>query len=432
MVCRKSAIAAITFLFAVLVEATSLPESDGLVHEGVASCASSICHGRVEPDASATVWLNEYRIWLREDKHSGAYKLLLNEQSQSIATKLGIPKAHEAPECLACHADYVPAAMRGDKFRIEDGVGCEACHGGSQNWLKTHTEKTATHKNNIAQGLYPSDALPERSELCLSCHLGTESKFASHEIMGAGHPRLSFDLQAFGVNQPYHYAIDEDYKNRKAAYDDVQTWLSGLATQSRKTFELMAGPVFQRAALMPELGLYECHTCHRPMDGNQWRTDAKYAASLPPGSVRLNDGVLQVFIVAMEVINPRTAEAILGGLNALHSASMKSKRDVQQQADKVAQAMSGLDQALAEKDYSTEEIATLRQRLLQAASKGEFSYYNAAEQSFFAVETLSIVRGDSHLAARELDLWYATMMDENRFDAGSFAEVAGVVMGVFR
>ena len=429
MVCRKSAIAAIICLFAVLVEAASLPESDGLVHEGVASCASSICHGRVEPNNSATVWLNEYRIWLREDKHSGAYKLLLNEQSQAIAMKLGISNAHEAPECLACHSDYVPVAMRGEKYRIEDGVGCESCHGGSESWLKTHAEKTATHDKNIRQGLYPSDVLPARSDLCLSCHLGTESKFASHEIMGAGHPRLSFDLQAFGVNQPYHYAVDQDYRNRKATYDDVQTWLSGLATQSRLTLELMAGPVFQSAALMPELGVYECHTCHRPMDGNNWRTDAKYAAHLPAGSVRLNDGALQVLIVVMEVLNPSAAKAILSGLNELHSASMRSKRDVQQQAEKVAQAMSGLDAALAERNYSTEEIATLRQHLLQAASNREFSYYNAAEQSFYGVETLSIVKGDSGGVARELDLWYETMMDENRFDLSAFASGAKAVLG---
>jgi hypothetical protein len=308
-------------------------------------------------------------------------------------------------------------------------VGCESCHGGSEKWLKTHAEKTATHDKNIRQGLYPSDVLPARSDLCLSCHLGTESKFASHEIMGAGHPRLSFDLQAFGVNQPYHYAIDDDYRNRKATYDDVQTWLSGLASQSRRTLELMAGPVFQSAALMPELGLYECHTCHRPMDGNNWRTDAKYAANLPAGSVRLNDGALQVLIVVMEVLNPSAAKAILSGLNELHSASMRSKRDVQQQAEKVAQAMSGLDAALAEKNYSTEEIATLRQHLLQAASNREFSYYNAAEQSFYGVETLSIVKGDSGGLARELDLWYETMMDENRFDLSAFASGAKAVLG---
>ena len=432
MVCRKSAVAAIAFLCAVLVEAAPLPESDGLVHEGVASCASSICHGRVEPDASATVWLNEYRIWLREDKHSGAYKLLLNEQSQAIATKLGLLNAHEAPECLACHADYVPVAQRGEKFRIEDGVGCEACHGGSENWLKTHTEKAATHERNIVQGLYPSDVLPARSQLCLSCHLGTEAKFANHEIMGAGHPRLSFDLLAYGVNQPFHYAVDEDYRYRKATYDDVQTWLSGLATQSRLTLELMAGPVFPSTSLMPELALYECHTCHRPMDGNQWRVDSKYAASLPSGSVRLNDGALQVFIVAMEVINPSAANTILGGLNELHSASMKGKDDVQKQAVTLAKILSGFDLELADRNYVNEEIVLLREHLLQAAREGEFSYYNAAEQSFLGVETLSIAGGDSALAAKELDLWYATMADENKFDAKLFAKVAGAVLGAFK
>ena len=55
---------------------------------------------------------------------------------------LGLPNAHEADLCLDCHADNVPTAMRGPEFDITDGVGCEACHGGSETWAALHTVDT--------------------------------------------------------------------------------------------------------------------------------------------------------------------------------------------------------------------------------------------------------------------------------------------------
>ena len=39
-----------------------LPETAANSHKGVASCATSVCHGKISPDPDATVWLNEYRI----------------------------------------------------------------------------------------------------------------------------------------------------------------------------------------------------------------------------------------------------------------------------------------------------------------------------------------------------------------------------------
>ena len=37
----------------------------------------------------------------------------------------------------------------------------------------------------------PTDDMIERTRLCLSCHYGTTEQFVTHEIMGAGHPRIS-------------------------------------------------------------------------------------------------------------------------------------------------------------------------------------------------------------------------------------------------
>ena len=75
MVRGKYATLAVALLLAASTRAVPpLPESDSRVHEGVASCASSVCHGKVSPDSDSTVWLNESRVWLRQDYHSRAYR----------------------------------------------------------------------------------------------------------------------------------------------------------------------------------------------------------------------------------------------------------------------------------------------------------------------------------------------------------------------
>ena len=173
-----------------------------------------------------------YRIWLRQDYHSRAYRTLQTAQSKAIAKKLGLRNATSAKICLDCHADNVAVEARGRRFQISDGVGCEACHGGGGRWLKSHAEESTSHADNLANGMYPTEQPLARAKLCLSCHLGTKNKLATHKIMGAGHPRLAFELETFTVNQPAHYEVDADYRKRKPAIASVNMWLAGLASGS--------------------------------------------------------------------------------------------------------------------------------------------------------------------------------------------------------
>jgi hypothetical protein len=60
-----------------------------LRHEGVATCASSLCHGSSQPlKAYDNALQNEYTTWTQFDPHSNAYKVLLNKQSQEIARRI--------------------------------------------------------------------------------------------------------------------------------------------------------------------------------------------------------------------------------------------------------------------------------------------------------------------------------------------------------
>src|SRR5690606_24746827 len=197
------------------------------VHLGVASCATSVCHGKLSAQEHENVWLNEYRIWSTDDRHAQAYRTLTSDASKRMAAKLGLASATTAQICLDCHADNVPEEKRGPKFQITDGVGCEACHGGSALWIESHAEDQATHVDNLAKGMYPTEDPLSRASICLSCHLGTRDQFATHRIMGAGHPRLAFELEAFTANQPAHYEVDDDYESRKGRVSGFQLWLTG-------------------------------------------------------------------------------------------------------------------------------------------------------------------------------------------------------------
>jgi hypothetical protein len=161
-------------------------------HLGVATCSSSVCHGNVKSTSNYDVQLNEYVTWAHNDAHAKAYSVLQNERSRAIAAKLGLPAAHTAKICLDCHADNVPEAMRGREFNLTDGIGCETCHGGAERWLESHTSKQTTYEDNLKRGMFPTANIGPRATLCVSCHVGNSDKFASHRIMGAGHPRLSF------------------------------------------------------------------------------------------------------------------------------------------------------------------------------------------------------------------------------------------------
>ncbi|MEQ8516757.1 MAG: multiheme c-type cytochrome [Chromatocurvus sp.] len=400
--------------------AQPLPEADDRVHEGVASCASTVCHGRVNADDDAAVWLNEYRVWLRQDYHSRAYRTLLTEQSQTMAKKLGLPAAHTADLCLDCHADNVPAQRRGARFQIDDGVGCEACHGGAGDWLESHAELGTSHADNIRRGLYPTDRPGARAELCLSCHLGTRDKFATHRIMGAGHPRLSFELETFSVNQPAHYSVDADYIERKSQPDRVSMWLSGLAMNSATLLDLLASNAYPGNALFPELAFFQCHACHHGMDDLRWQRDAR-APALPPGSVRLNDGPLTVLLAALEVLDAGRAEDIASRLKALHAAAESDPAGLRETAARMSSELSEISQTMADRRFDPAAQRTLRLALLKKSAEDGFAYFTAAEQAFLAVETLSIALGDSEALAPRLDALFEALGSETSYVPDQYA-----------
>ncbi|HYF17206.1 MAG TPA: multiheme c-type cytochrome, partial [Ramlibacter sp.] len=280
----------------------ALPSQAADVHLGVASCAGSTCHGAVEPWRDSNVLQNEYTTWQSKDSHAKAYEVLLSAESKRIAKNLGLPNAHEAKVCLDCHADNVAPEKRGQQFQISDGVGCEACHGGGERWLGIHVSGRGTHAQNVAAGMFPTEDPVKRAELCLGCHFGDETRFVTHRIMGAGHPRMSFELDTFTAIQPAHYRIDDDYAKRKTVASGVKTWAIGQAIAYRKLMTAVADPKRNHDGIFPEFVLYDCQACHTPLTNVSWAP--RETEGIGPGVVRIHDANTMMLRVLARHVNP--------------------------------------------------------------------------------------------------------------------------------
>lgn len=355
------------------------------IHLGVASCAGSTCHGSVEPWAKSNVLQNEYITWQREDPHAKAYEVLLNEQSQRIARNLNLEAAHTADVCLDCHADNVAANLRGATFQISDGVGCEACHGASVGWIGPHLAAQG-HEANVAAGMFPTADPARRAELCLSCHIGNEKKFVTHRMMGAGHPRMPFELDTFTALQPAHFKVDDDYRQRKAVASGVRTWAIGQAKAAAQMLDLLLNPDRNHDGIFPELVFFDCHACHHPMTQLRWHP--RSGTGLPPGIVRLNDANLIMLRVITGRLDAELGKTLLQQTLALHDASTRGREAMVAAARDLRATTDKLLSLFVQHKFDDSDVSALLVGLTQEGLKGEYLDYAAAEQATMALGTL--------------------------------------------
>lgn len=394
-------------------------------HMGVASCSTSVCHGKLTPQNDKDVALNEYRVWQQEDRHAQAYRTLELAESKRIAANLGLPNATAAKICLDCHADNVPADKRGTKFQISDGVGCEACHGGAEKWLESHAAEAAAHKDNVARGMYPTEQPLKRVQVCLGCHLGTKDQFATHAIMGAGHPRLSFELEAYTTNQPAHFIVDADYAQRKGKIEGMNLWVTGQIETTRRFLTLLQTKMFESNAgggMFPELAFYDCHSCHHPMDKIRWNM-ARAGAGIKPGTLRLQTQNLIVLQALIETFEPAAKPQLADLTNALIRAGQRDRASVNEAAKTLLNWLGPRD-ALARRQYSDGEVIKMRKTLARYATTEWAGDYAAAEQIVLGLESLSYTIGDHDQKKAALDGLYAAVKNENTFSPQQFAAAA--------
>ena len=405
---------------------------DDNIHYGASSCAGGACHGKSSRQDNRTVWLNEHRIWRAQDYHSRAYKTLLSPESKLMATKLGLASAHTADICLDCHADNVPQDKRGPEFSLNDGVGCEACHGGSENWIKTHDDPGNTHADNIANGLYPSEEPAARAQLCLSCHLGTQDKFTTHRIMGAGHPRLSFELENFTTNQPPHFSVDDDYKERKGNFAGVQLWLTGQVEGSRAFLKMLGSDYFTGAKFIPEFSMFDCQSCHHGLDPEDLRWyQERRQQGVEPGSLRLADHHFRTLQLISEELSADKTAALKRAIDALVVAGQGDPRALGTSVTQLQSLIDELSALWQVQNVSTAKVRALRKRLIGQAASRRMVDYGTAEQGLLSIVTLTEYLGEADQLASSLDRLFSGLGNDETFRPKAYQRAAAAVQGSF-
>ena len=397
-------------------------------HMGVATCASSVCHGSSQKFKDSNVWQNEFARWQEYDPHANkALQALRSAEGQAISRKLGLGDATKAKVCLDCHADNVPDDKRGERFQASDGVGCEACHGGSEQWLTSHADKGVPHADNVAKGLYPTSDPVKRAELCLSCHMGSPDRMITHRIMGAGHPRLSFELDTFTwLPEVTHYEVDEDYIARKGDFNGVRDWGLGQGVAAANLLDTLIDPRHGWDGIFPELVLFDCHACHKRMDSKRW--SARPGTGLGPGIVRLNDANLVMFRHVLAAVDRGAAGRIGEMTRGLHKATTQSRDATASAARSLSAEIRKLLPRVADANLDGTALMPILDSLLADAERGEFVDYSSAEQAAMAASSVivafetakAIDTAKAEVLRARVDAVYDRVKDENAYQMGAF------------
>lgn len=352
---------------------------------GVQSCAGNNCHGAVERLPGSHVPQNEYLIWSQKDKHAQAYAVLSNDRSKRIAKNLGLADATKAPLCLECHADNVPPEQRGPQFQLSDGVGCESCHGAAQPWLGTHLSGY-DHKANIAAGMYPTDDPTARAVKCMSCHVGDHQRFATHTLMGAGHPPTPFELDTYTAIEPAHFVVNDSYIARKGRPNDMAIWAVGQAVAVKMRMDLILDPGHAPQGFNLELSLFDCQSCHHSMKELQWR--ARTSTGLPPGHIKFFDANSVMLAIASGHVSNDTGKQLMQHMIALQDALGKDWNTVRSEATTIRDIADKLIPQLAAHDWTRADAISLAHTVVVSALDGNDLDYSGAQQQVMALESI--------------------------------------------
>lgn len=289
---------------------------------GSASCASTACHGSVQPDRSLTprgpenlppIRRDEYVRWIENDPHARAAQVLGEETSLRMFVALGVmelpansrdfqqaripadPEKRAAFEkmydrCARCHDQQQARGLRPDlpgdpqftDANYHQGVGCEMCHGAAGRWLDSHYRVDFVGLSptaKAARGLVDTGRLDLRARMCVNCHVGGAAE-VDHDLIAAGHPMMKFELAAYMAMLPAHWKrVRERSRYGDRPDHELQLWLLGQIETARAALLQLQTRAAQAQednrndapTRWPELAESNCFACHHDLGPAGWR-----------------------------------------------------------------------------------------------------------------------------------------------------------------
>lgn len=161
---------ALLVLSSPLADARAADQADHADHAFIGVGGCKMCHSK---EATG----DQFGKW-SAGPHSKAWELLGTEAAQATATAAGIKGSpQEAPECLQCHvtAFGVDAALLGKKYKVEECVGCESCHGAGDGY------KSMTVMKDQAAAVAAGLVLPTEAT-CTGCHNDKSPTFTGFDF----------------------------------------------------------------------------------------------------------------------------------------------------------------------------------------------------------------------------------------------------------
>jgi hypothetical protein len=216
--------------------------------------------------------------------------------------------------------------------------GCEACHGGLVRLAGQPPHGERQPRANVANGMRALENPKVRAGVCLDCHFGgrAQGQFVTHQIMAAGHPRVSFELDLFSSLQQ-HWDVDADYVKRKgyaaacAPGPSARRWRSTARSASIRNRAAGRAPSPSSTSSTATAATARSKTTPRPA-----HLGSQSGRPIPSGQPPFNDENMIMLSAAAKAVSPSLAARFDADSRAFHAALARDKGESVRAAGRLA------------------------------------------------------------------------------------------------
>jgi len=155
-------------------------------------------------------------------------------------------------------------------------VQCESCHGPAGDWLHAHDRAGFSR---ATRGFIDTKNLSERAGACMPCHVGPNDaagnqQVVDHDLIAAGHPRLTFEFHAYFESLPAHWDRAADQARHPGDFH-FRSWLAGQTRQAEQQTRL-------NQTQPRDFARFDCFACHHALSGESSTRERAASGPLKP------------------------------------------------------------------------------------------------------------------------------------------------------